>query len=376
VKPELKAKKIHVGVVFGGRSGEHEVSLLSARSILANLSKDKYEVTPIGITHEGAWYTGEKAHDIFTRGSTKGLMRVVLLPEPGTRQLYSLHNVPGGQNLQPLTKLDVIFPILHGSFGEDGAPQGLFEMADIAYVGAGILGSAVGMDKGLFKDLLQKHGIKVPEFHVFTRLEVETRLEETALSSETIAAYPLFVKPANLGSSVGISKCHNREELVVGLRDAARYDRRVIVERGVNAREIEVSVMGNEEPAASIPGEIIPGDEFYSYSDKYLDGKASLMIPAPMDAATAARFQEIAVQVYKTIDCAGFARVDMFLDKDTNEVLVNEINTIPGFTQISMFPKLWEACGIPYPEILDRLIDLALQRKAENDKTLRKYKKG
>jgi len=369
-------KKIRVGVLFGGRSGEHEVSLMSARSILANLSPEKYAVTPIGITHEGTWYTGENVHEAFTNGQTNGLVRVVLLPEPGHNTLYSLHNAPGGQNLQPLTELDVIFPILHGTFGEDGAPQGLFEMADMAYVGAGILGSAVGMDKGLFKDLLQKHGIKVPEYQVFTRLQVETQIEDVITVAESISSYPLFVKPANLGSSVGISKCRNKSELLDGLRDAARYDRRVIVERGINAREIEVSVMGNEEPVASIPGEVIPSDEFYSYSAKYLDNSSRLIIPAPLDPQIASKIQDIAVKVFKTIDCAGFARVDIFLDKENNEILVNEINTIPGFTQISMFAKLWEACGMSFQGVLDRLIELALQRKEENNKTLRKFKKG
>jgi D-alanine-D-alanine ligase len=343
VNQDSKKKKIRVGVVFGGRSGEHEVSLMSARSILANLSTDKYEVTQIGITHEGHWYAGENVHEAFSKGHTRGLTRAVLLPEPGHNRLYALHNAPGGQNLQPLTELDVIFPILHGSFGEDGAPQGLFEMAGIAYVGAGILGSAVGMDKGLFKDLLKEHGIKIPEFKVYTRQEIENDLEKVLTSAESIADYPLFVKPANLGSSVGISKCHNRSELVEGIQDAARYDRRVLIERGVNAREIEISVMGNEEPIASIPGEITPAEEFYSYNAKYLDNRSQLTIPAPLPSQIVTRIQTIAVSVYKIIDCAGMARVDMFLDNVDGEIYVNEINTIPGFTQISMFAKLWEA---------------------------------
>jgi D-alanine-D-alanine ligase len=376
VNLDSKKKKINIGVVFGGRSGEHEVSLMSARSILANLSSEKYNVTPIGITHEGIWYTGDHILDAFSKGHTRGLIRVVLMPEPGHKCLYAIHNAPGGQNLQPLTNLDVIFPILHGSFGEDGAPQGLFEMADMAYVGAGILGSAVGMDKGLFKDLLKEHGIKVPEFKVYTRREIETGMDTVLNSAETIADYPLFVKPANLGSSVGISKCHNRSDLAEGIMDAARYDRRILIERGLNAHEIEVSVLGNEEPIASVPGEISPSDEFYSYNAKYLNNLSRLSIPAPLPPQTVVKIQEMAVLVYKIIDCAGFARVDMFLDKDSDEVYVNEINTIPGFTQISMFPKLWEASGISYPELVDKLVELALQRKAENDKTLRKYVKG
>jgi D-alanine-D-alanine ligase len=277
--------------------------------------------------------------------------------------------------LSHLSSVDVVFPVLHGTFGEDGTIQGLLELANIAYVGSGVVASAVGMDKGIFKDVMRAHNIPVVDWKVFTRQEVENSLDETIAESESIAPYPLFVKPANLGSSVGVSKCHNRQELLLGLKDASRYDRRILVERGVNAREIEVSVLGNEEVEASIPGEIIPADEFYSYDAKYHDDRSQLLIPAPLEPQLAEYARSLAIRTFKAIDGAGMARVDMLLDKNSGELFVNEINTIPGFTRISMYPKLWNAVGVSYPELVDRLIELALARKAEKARNLYRYQR-
>jgi D-alanine-D-alanine ligase len=254
--------------------------------------------------------------------------------------------------------------------------QGLLEMADVAYVGAGVLGSSVGMDKALFKDVMRANQLPVVPSLLFTRREIETDIEQVINRAIALSAYPLFVKPVNLGSSVGISKCGGRSDLVEGLLEAARYDRRILVERGVNAREIEVSVLGNENPLVSIPGEIRPADEFYSYAAKYLDERSELIIPAPLPSETIALAQDLAARAYKAIDCAGMARVDFLLDKDTGELFISEINTIPGFTKISMYPKLWEASGLHYPQLVDRLVDLALERKAEQNRTERQYRRG
>lgn len=363
------AEKLQVVVLFGGRSGEHEVSLMSARSVLDALRRDRYTVIEVGITKAGVWLMGENTWQAFHEGHLEGLTPVTLLPDPTRPGLYALRD--GG--LERVAEVDVVFPVLHGPFGEDGTLQGLLEMADLAYVGAGVVGSAVGMDKGVFKAVMQAHGLPVLPYAVFTRREVEQDLETVIARCEALGPYPLFTKPANLGSSVGVSKVRNREELVQGLREAARYDRRVVVEKGIEAREIEVSVLGNDRPQASIAGEIRPGDEFYSYEAKYLDDTSELLIPAPLDEAQMALVRELAVRAYRAIDCAGMARVDFLLDRHTGDFYINEVNTIPGFTQISMYPKLWEASGLPYPDLLDRLIELALERKAERDRIERSF---
>jgi D-alanine-D-alanine ligase len=365
--------KLRIGVIFGGRSGEHEVSLMSARSVLAVLDSQKYAVTSIGITHSGDWLVGENVLQALQQNESASLTPAVLLPEPDRQGLYSLRSHQGGELLSLLTGLDVVFPVLHGTFGEDGTIQGLLELADVAYIGAGVLGSSVGMDKALFKDVMRAHNIPVAESLVFSRRQVETQMDQVLTQSENIAPYPLFVKPANLGSSVGISRCRNRSDLLEGLLDAARYDRRILVERGINAREIEVSVLGNENPRASVPGEVIPADDFYSYSAKYLDDRSRLLIPAPLSAELTAQVQDLAVRAFSAIDCAGMARVDFLLDRDTNELFLGEINTIPGFTNISMYPKLWQASGLSYPALIDRLIELALERKADRDHTEHRY---
>lgn len=365
--------KVCIGVFFGGRSGENAVSLMSARSILSVLSPEKYNVIQIGITQEGRWLSGENVLEALTSGDTASLFPVTLLPDPGDPTLYVIRQSAAGEVLEPLAALDVAFPVLHGSFGEDGTIQGLFEMCGLAYVGAGVLGSAAAMDKALFKDVMRSHNLPVVESITVLSREVKTQLENVIERAEALASYPLFVKPVNLGSSVGVNKCRNREELKSGLLDAARYDRRVLIERGINAREIELSVLGNDEPIASIPGEIRPMEEFYSYNAKYIDARTELLIPASLEPDTIARFQELAVQAYRVIDCAGMARVDFLMDKETGAIYLSEINTIPGFTKISMYPKLWEASGISYPDLVNRLVALALERKAEMNQIERSY---
>ena len=365
--------KLHVAVIFGGRSGEHEVSLMSARSVFSVLDPAKYEVTQIGITHEGKWLTGEDVIGKFERSRFDGLEGVILSPDPSERGLYAFRNT---QYLK-LSDVDVFFPILHGTFGEDGTIQGLFELADAAYVGAGVVGSSVGMDKGVFKEVMRANNIPIVESVLLLRAEIEKDMNAAIAKAEAMSAYPLFAKPANLGSSVGITKCSTRSDLQEGLMEAASFDRRVLIERAAgNAREIEVSVLGNDEPAASVCGEVLPSREFYSYESKYIDGTSGLVIPAELPDEVSEKIREYAVRAYQLIDCAGMARVDFFVERDTNRIYLNELNTIPGFTKISMYPKLWEASGLPYTKLVDRLIELALERKADRDRTSHVYRSG
>lgn len=371
----LTGNKLCVGVIFGGRSGEHDVSLMSARSVLDALDSQKYEITQIGITHDGAWIVGKNVLAMLSESSMEEHSSAALLPDPTRNGVFTIVPEQHGERLSLLTQLDVVFPVLHGSYGEDGALQGVFEMADIAYVGAGVLGSSVAMDKGVFKDVMRARNIPVLDSTSVLRKQIVSNPEDTLSICEQVAPYPLFVKPANLGSSVGITKCNNRSDLGEGLQEAARYDRRVLVERGINGREIEVSVLGNDDPEASVPGEIIPAAEFYSYDAKYHDDHSELKIPADIPLDIIALVQNYALQAYKAIDCAGMARVDFLLDKDTNQLYLNEINTIPGFTHISMYPKLWAATGKPYSDLLDNLIDLAIERKADRDLTERKFER-
>lgn len=373
--------KIRVGVIFGGRSGEHEVSLMSARSVLDAMDPDKYEVTQIGISHAGVWLVGADVLQAMTQGNLGELSPATLLPDPTRHGLYEIRPAQGDELVAHLADLDVVFPVLHGTFGEDGTLQGLLEMADLAYVGAGVLGSSLGMDKGVFKDVMRANDIPVLDWLVVSRKQIESDPQAVLDEAMRLAAFPLFVKPANLGSSVGVSKCLSRSDLLEGLLEAARYDRRVLVERGLDAREIEVSVLGNEDPQASVPGEIIPSREFYSYEAKYLDDASQLLIPAPISPELARRVQELAVQAYRAVDCAGMARVDFLLEKadsagsEPGELYLNEVNTIPGFTKISMYPKLWQTSGLSYPVLIDRLIELALDRKADRDHTERRFRR-
>ncbi|HHW44503.1 MAG TPA: D-alanine--D-alanine ligase, partial [Desulfotomaculum sp.] len=288
---------------------------------------------------------------------------------PADPTVGGLVPVDGGRvRVGDLTPVDVVIPVLHGTFGEDGTVQGLLELANIPYVGAGVMASAVGMDKIIMKTLFARHGLPQVNFRYCSRRDWE-RNRQAVLSEVEQLGYPLFVKPANLGSSVGISKARSREELVPAMDLAACYDRKIIVEEFVPAREVEVSVLGNDDPMASLPGEIIPLNEFYDYEAKYVEGKSDLVIPARLPAETMLELQRLAIKVFKALDCAGMARVDFFLRKDNGAVLVNEINTIPGFTSTSMYPKLWEATGITYPELLDRLIELALERHREKNRS-------
>ncbi len=363
------SKRIRVGVLFGGRSGEHEISLISARSVMRVMDPEKYEVVPIGITKEGRWLASGDPMAALSQGDEGLSGPVALLGDPACRGVVSLKELEPHLARALLAQLDVVFPVLHGPYGEDGTVQGLLDLAGIPYVGAGVAASALGMDKVLFKDLMRAHGIPVVKYIVVKRKEWEREPEGVLNRVEQELGYPVFTKPANLGSSVGVNKCRNREELARGLADAAQYDRKLLVEAAVpQAREIEVSVLGNDDPIASVPGEIIPSREFYSYAAKYLDDgerASQLLIPAPLPEEVAERARELALRAYLAVDCAGMARVDFLLSRETGELYVSELNTIPGFTAISMYPKLWEASGIPYPELIDRLIGLALERRAD-----------
>jgi len=389
-------QKLRVGVLFGGRSGEHEVSLLSAASVLNAIDKDKYEVVPIGITKDGRWLTAEHAESLLTgklvlepRNLRAGdpqnteaaavLARgeaVVVPPEPVHRQTGL---VPFQSDAGPLRRasdrainVDVIFPVLHGTFGEDGTIQGLLELADIPYVGAGVLGSAAGMDKDIMKSLFIAAGLPIVKHVTILRSDwkKDPKKVETLVGK---LKYPVFVKPANLGSSVGISKAHNRKELGPAIEEAARFDRKIVIEQGVGgnkekAREIECSVLGNDDAEASAPGEIVPVKEFYDYDAKYLDEGSQLIIPAKLSKAETKKVQELAVKAFKAVDCSGLARVDFLMDPKTRKIYLNEINTMPGFTAISMYPKLWAASGLEYSDLIDRLIQLGVERHEDKKK--------
>ncbi len=357
----MNTSKLRVGVIFGGRSGEHEVSLVSATSVIEALDKDKYEVVPIGITQEGRWISSDESLRLLKSG--QGIEHEpdrLLLPDP-TKQFLASLNESAHREL----KLDVIFPVVHGSYGEDGTLQGLLELANIPYVGAGVLASSVGMDKIVQKQLHSQAGLPVVKYAWFLSSECKANPKKVLAAVETTLKYPVFVKPSNAGSSVGISKSHNKKELLDALTLAAQFDRKIIVEQGIkNVREIEVSVLGNDKPVASVPGEIIPSNEFYDYDAKYVDGKSVAVIPARLPKNIVKQIQQLAVKAFTTLDGAGMARVDFFVVKKMNKIYLNEINTIPGFTSISMYPKLWEASGLSYSALLDRLIQLALERHA------------
>ncbi len=389
--------KIRVGVLFGGRSGEHEVSLLSAASVLNAIDRDKYDVVPIGITKDGRWLTAEHAENLLQgklvieprqlRAGDPDLTQpaavlsrgeaVVVPPEPVHREsgLVPFQTDPAmlRRASDRAINVDVIFPVLHGTFGEDGTIQGLLELADIPYVGAGVLGSAAGMDKDIMKSLFIAAGLPIVKHVTILRGAWENDAKGTEKLVERKVKYPVFVKPANLGSSVGISKAHNRKELGPAIEEAAKFDRKIVIEQGVGgatkkAREIECSVLGNDDPAASIPGEIVPIKEFYDYNAKYLDEGSELIIPAKLTKAETKKVQELAVRAFKAVDCSGLARVDFLMDAATRKIYLNEINTMPGFTAISMYPKLWAASGVEYAELIDRLIQLGIERHQDKKK--------
>ncbi len=371
-----------VAVLFGGRSGEHEVSLVSAESIMNALDPSRYTVVQIGVGKDGRWWTGAGALAFLRGGGVDGETgnsvvganaadcRPCFLPPDPTRRALMVQTETGTEELP----IDIMFPVIHGTFGEDGTMQGLFELADLTYVGAGVAGSAVAMDKVLQKRLHRDAGLPISDFRHFHSTDIRARAEDIAAEVEAALGMPLFVKPPNLGSSVGISKAGNRTELITALRHAAQFDRKVLVERAVpEAREIEVGVLGNENPVASVPGEVVPGNEFYDYDAKYVDGSSALLIPADLPPELAERIRTLAVEAFRTLDCEGMARVDFLLSRSDGTLYINEINTIPGFTSISMYPKLFAAVGIPYSELLDRLISLAERRHAEQRALLRTY---
>jgi D-alanine-D-alanine ligase len=389
-------KKLRVGVLFGGRSGEHEVSLLSAASILQAIDRKKFEVVPIGITKDGHWVGAGDAHGLLEGGKSAESRRLragdpeatpgakllhegiptLLAPEPAET---SFALTPGSAR-PAAANLDVVFPVLHGTFGEDGTIQGLFELAGIAYVGSGVLGSAAGMDKDVMKRLFKQAGLPIVKHVTLLRAEWERQPRKAIAQVEEALKYPVFVKPANLGSSVGISKAHDRGELGPALTLGAKYDRKLVVEQGVGgsghagrsakARELEVGVLGNDDPKASVVGEIIPGKEFYDYEAKYLSEGSVPVIPAKLTRTETKQIREMAVAAFRACDLSGLARVDFLMEPDgKRRIFLNEVNTLPGFTQISMYPKLWEATGVGYKELITRLIELALERHAEKART-------
>ncbi|NOZ05298.1 MAG: D-alanine--D-alanine ligase [Chloroflexi bacterium] len=351
---ETNSQKLRIGVLFGGRSGEHEVSLASARSVMDAMDRTRYEVVPIGITNEGRWLVEKDSWATLDRAFRQN------------------QRIPGGSLLPPealLQSVDVIFPVLHGPYGEDGTIQGLLELVNVPYVGAGVTGSAVGMDKELMKAAFVRAGLDIVPYRVFLRRQWEEDPDTILDMLEVEIRAPWFVKPVNLGSSVGISKAHDRQALGEAIALAASYDRKVVVEQAVDAREIEVSVLGNDEPEASVPGEVIPRREWYDYRAKYVAGESDLEIPANLSAAERATVRGLATRAYRAIDCAGMARADFLMDRDSGVFYTNELNTIPGFTATSMYPKLWEASGLAYTGLITRLIDLALERFADRQRS-------
>jgi D-alanine-D-alanine ligase len=397
-------KKLRVGILFGGRSGEHEISLLSAASVFKAIDKSKYEVVPIGITKEGRWVTSADAERLLAGTaagegtlSTQSTLRagdpattssaailavgeaVIVPPEPqrpGSITPFQSDASLVRRSSDRAINVDIIFPVLHGTFGEDGTIQGLLELADIAYVGAGVLGSAAGMDKDIMKSLFHAANLPIVKHVTFLRGDWERDPRKAGQAVEKHLKYPVFVKPANLGSSVGISKVRDRSELGPAIEEAAKFDRKIVIEQGVGgkkqkAREIECAVLGNDNPQASVPGEIVPGKEFYDYTAKYLDEGSELIIPAKLTKTETKAVQQLAISAFKAVDCSGLARVDFLMEPKSRRLYLNEINTMPGFTSISMYPKMWAATGVPYPELIEKLIQLGIER--HKDKKRNQY---
>ncbi len=356
--------RLRVGILFGGRSGEHEVSLASAASVIRALDPEKYEAVPIGIAKDGRWLVGTSAHNMLPEVLKSG-DRVMLPPDPSAASLVPFGSSAG----HPSVRVDVVFPVLHGTFGEDGTVQGLLELAGLPYVGAGVLASAVGMDKDVQKRLFEHEKIPIVPFLAVQRSDWERNREGVLASVRKKFRFPLFVKPATLGSSVGMTRVATPKELPPALDLAAEFALKIMVEKAVTAREIEVSVLGNHDPRASVPGEIVSHREFYDYTAKYLEGGTRLEIPAKLKPAQIKVVQDYAIRAFRAIDGAGMARADFFLERKSGRIFINELNTIPGFTSISMYPKMWEASGVSYTELIDRLIQLALEIHAEKART-------
>jgi D-alanine-D-alanine ligase len=352
--------KLNIAVLFGGQSGEHEVSLISAQAVMAALDRTRYEVLPVGISKAGRWIAGPGAHATLLAAADPH--RLPAGSVPGEMGSASATLTSDFSLLNPDRRIDVVFPVLHGPMGEDGTVQGLIELAGLPYVGCGVAASAVGMDKALMKAAFAAVGLPLLPWLLARRSELERDPERLCARIEAALSYPVFVKPANMGSSVGVSKAKDRAGLHAALVEAARYDRRIVIEQGIAAREIEISVLGNDEPATSVPGEVIPSGEWYDYAAKYLDGASQILIPAPLEPALATQVSTMAIAAFQAINGAGLARVDFLLDKHSGELWLNEVNTMPGFTPISMYAKMWAASGLNYSALLDQLIALALER--------------
>ncbi len=352
------SEKLKLAILFGGQSGEHEVSLMSATSVINNIDRDKYSLYLIGITKSGNWMMYNGDPDKIEDGSwEKSAVPIVFPADPSYGGFFLLSDP------SRVYEVDVIFPVMHGPHAEDGTIQGLFELAQIPYVGCDVVASSTGMDKAISKDIFQRHNLPQAKYRVILKRDYIEEREKILSYIESIFDYPVFIKPANLGSSVGISKCYHRDELAKGLDNASEYDRKIIVEEFIDGYEIECAVLGNNHPKASVLGQIIPCNDFYDYDAKYFgDGKSKLVIPAPLSEQKTNEIRTIAIQAFKALDCSGLARVDFFVHGTTDDIYLNEINTMPGFTKISMYPKLWEESGIPYAELMDKLIDFALDR--------------
>jgi D-alanine-D-alanine ligase len=363
-RPEDTNRKVRVAVIFGGQSGEHDVSLRSAQTVLAALNGDRFEAVPIGVTRDGQWLTGTDPMAQLTASSPLFALEGPAEPDTETLEIAvssTSQNLPSGLGAD----IDVVFPVLHGPMGEDGTVQGLLELAGIPFVGSGVLGSALAMDKAMAKLVLQQHGIPQAPWLLVNRRDWERDSGAVAEKIGNELGYPCFIKPANMGSSVGVTKVHNPTELGAAIDLAGRLDRRIVAEKGLRVRELEVSVLGNDNPVASVVGEVVSVNEFYDYSAKYVEEGSELIVPAGIPAGVQREIQRIAVEAFVALDLAGLARADFFLDLDTGQVLLNEVNTMPGFTSISMYPRLWEASGVSLPELVERLLQLALERSRE-----------
>lgn len=385
----MKDKK-RIAVIFGGQSSEHEVSRVSAESVLKNIDSDKYEVEMLGITKDGRWLSYDGPVGLIGTGEWQALAEARAGLKTGSRSMLNsgecdelpVNSMSGADSSargilkaagveREDKKIDVVFPVLHGCNGEDGTIQGLFELAGIPYVGCGVLGSALGMDKGFAKIVFENEGIPQGKYIVFTRKQISQDADSLVGQVEALLTYPCFVKPSNAGSSVGVSKAHDRSELIEALHFAARYDRRILVEEFIDGREVECAVLGNDEPIASTVGEVVPCNEFYDYEAKYGSGDSSaVIIPARLPDEVIQKIRNYAVRAFKALDLSGLSRVDFFVHKGTGAVYINEVNTLPGFTSISMYPKLWAASGIPYSKLIEKLIDLAVERFDDNKREI------
>jgi D-alanine-D-alanine ligase len=365
---ERRRGKVRVAVLFGGQSSEHDVSLRSAETVMGALDPDRYDVVPIGITREGRWLTGGDPFAALTATSP-----LFALGDGSTvESVQDVSEAPAESAVPALFTggVDVVFPVLHGPMGEDGTVQGLLELTGVPYVGAGVLGSALSMDKAMAKTILAQEGLPQAPWRLITRKEWERDPDACTEWAGEILGWPCFVKPANMGSSVGVVKAHDPSEFPSAMREASRFDRRILIEKAIDARELEISVLGNDEPIASIVGEVVPCNEFYDYNAKYVDEDSELLVPAPIDRGTMAEIQEMAIAAFRALDLAGMARIDFFMDRNTDQIYINEVNTIPGFTAISMYPRLWQGSGMPLHELVDRLIGLALERSLERRRTV------